>query len=183
MREEIDKLKKQIDELAVFLSRYGIDVKYLSQLQRNINIQLVKKVDEFYDELKEKLKTASAETKPIDLDTFSYKYKDYIKRIIQTLGIIKRTMPWFDIEPVLDAINNVDLKKLWGQTRVTSEHRLIEKNRTYRIQHGSSYCLFYVVEEKGDRMVVEDQQTNKRHQLNKKLFLEKLNSGVITVAA
>jgi len=61
--------------------------------------------------------------------------------------------------------------------------RQIEKNKTYRIKHGSSYNLLQVLSESGSTLQVKDLKTGNTKTLDKERFQKLLDNGSIYVSA
>ncbi len=62
--------------------------------------------------------------------------------------------------------------------------RIIEKEKTYRIQHGQKgYSLLRVLSIGKEKLKVLDVKKNSSHEMSRSTFQRMLNSGEITVSA
>ena len=68
-------------------------------------------------------------------------------------------------------------------TSTSDLQRLIEKDKTYRLPHGSTYCLFKVLTIGPKDLKILDLKTNKATSFAKERFQKLLNEGVLRVSA
>lgn len=61
--------------------------------------------------------------------------------------------------------------------------RLIEKGKTYRIQHGAKYNLVRVTDIGNKAVTLHDLKTDKSHSMSRSAFQEGVDSGKICVSA
>lgn len=61
--------------------------------------------------------------------------------------------------------------------------RVLEKNKTYRIQHGQKYNLFQILDIEGDTLKIKDLKRGTNKHVSKTSFQKKLDMGQIHVSA